>query len=40
MTLDGSIRIIVLSAITLTLALLVFSGFEKLKKMKSICETK
>jgi RsiW-degrading membrane proteinase PrsW (M82 family) len=37
-TLNGSLKIIVPTIIILTLAFLVFSGFEKLKKMKSICK--
>ncbi len=37
-TLEGNIKFIIPVAIILTLAFLVFSGFEKLKKMKSICK--
>lgn len=38
MTLDGYIKFVIPVIIILTLAFLVFSGFEKLKKMKSICK--
>ena len=38
MTLDGYIRFAIPVIVILTLAFLVFSGFEKLKKMKSICK--
>jgi len=38
MTLEGSIRFYIPLAIILTLALIVFSGIEKLKRMKSICK--
>lgn len=38
MTLDGYIKIAIPVIVILTLAFLVFSGFEKLKKMKSICK--
>ena len=38
MTLDGYLKIAVPAIIIITLAFLVFSGFEKLKKMKSICK--
>jgi protease PrsW len=38
MTLNGYIRFIIPVAIILTLAFLVFTGFEKLKKLKSICK--
>jgi RsiW-degrading membrane proteinase PrsW (M82 family) len=38
MTLDSPIKFIIPTAIILTLALLVFIGFEKLKKMKGICK--
>jgi len=37
-TLNGYIRFAIPIVIILTLAFLVFSGFEKLKKMKSICK--
>ena len=37
MTLDGYAKIAIPIIIILTLALLVFSGFKKLKKMKSVC---
>jgi len=37
-TLQGYIRFAIPVVIILTLAFLVFSGFEKLKKMKSICK--
>ena len=40
MTLDGYAKIAIPVVIILTLAFLVFSGFEKLKKMKSICKIK
>lgn len=40
MTLEGSIRFIVPAIIIFALALLVFSGFEKLKKMKGLCKIK
>ena len=40
MTLDGYAKIIIPIIIILTLALLVFLGFEKLKKMKGICKIK
>jgi RsiW-degrading membrane proteinase PrsW (M82 family) len=36
MTLDGYMKVIIPAATLLTLALLVFSGFEKLKKLKSV----
>jgi RsiW-degrading membrane proteinase PrsW (M82 family) len=37
--LNGSyLKFSVAAAIILTLALLVFSGFEKIKKMKSVCK--
>lgn len=39
-TLDGYLKIIIPIIIILTLALLTFLGFEKLKKMKSICKIK
>jgi RsiW-degrading membrane proteinase PrsW (M82 family) len=38
MKLDGYLKLVVPVAIIVTLAFLVFSGFEKLKKMKSVCE--
>lgn len=38
MTLDGYIKFAVPATIILTLAFLVFSGFDKLKKMKGICK--
>jgi RsiW-degrading membrane proteinase PrsW (M82 family) len=38
MRLDGYMKVAIPAIIILTLAFLVFSGFEKLKKMKSICE--
>ena len=38
MTLDGYIRYAIPLVIILTLAFLVFWGFERLKKMKSICK--
>lgn len=38
MTLDGYIKFAIPVVVILTLAFLVFSGFEKLKKMKSICK--
>lgn len=38
MTLDDNISIIIPAIIIFTLAFLVFSGFENLKKMKSICK--
>ena len=37
-TLEGYARFAVPVAIIITLALLVFSGFEKLKKMKGVCK--
>lgn len=37
-TLDGYIKFAIPVVVILTLAFLVFSGFEKLKKMKSICK--
>jgi protease PrsW len=40
MTLDGNIKFAVPAVIILTLAFLTFIGFEKLKKMKSICKIK
>jgi RsiW-degrading membrane proteinase PrsW (M82 family) len=40
MTLDGYVKILVPVITILTLAFLVFSGFAKLKKMKSICKIK
>jgi RsiW-degrading membrane proteinase PrsW (M82 family) len=40
MTLDGYLKLVVPVVIILTLAFLVFWGFEKLKKMKSICKIK
>ena len=39
MTLDGYIKFAIPVVVILTLAFLVFSGFEKLKIMKSICKT-
>jgi len=38
MTLEGYVKYAIPVIIILTLAFLVFSGFEKLKKMKSICK--
>ena len=38
MTLDGNIKFIIPAVVILTLAFLVFWGFERLKKMKSICK--
>ena len=38
MKLDGYLKLAVPVLIIVTLAFLVFSGFEKLKKMKSVCE--
>ena len=38
MTLDGYIRLAIPVLVILTLAFFVFSGFEKLKQMKSICK--
>jgi len=38
MTLDGYIKFAIPVIIIITLAFLVFSGFEKLKKMKGICK--
>lgn len=38
MTLNGNAKFAIPIIIILTLAFLVFSGFEKLKKMKSICK--
>lgn len=40
MTLDGYAKMLIPVIIILTLAFLVFSGFEKLKKMKSTCKIK
>jgi len=40
MTLDGNIRYIIPAMIILLLAFLVFTGFEKLKKLKGICNIK
>ena len=40
MTLDGYIKFAIPVVVILTLAFLVFSGFERLKKMKSICKIK
>ena len=40
MTLDGYAKIVIPVIIILTLAFLVFSGFEELKKMKSVCKVK
>jgi RsiW-degrading membrane proteinase PrsW (M82 family) len=40
MTLDGHLKLIVPALVILALAFLVFSGFEKLKKIKSVCEVK
>jgi len=38
MTLEGNIRFIIPAIVVLTLAFIVFVGFEKLKKMKGICK--
>ncbi|TSC94639.1 MAG: hypothetical protein CEN87_360 [Parcubacteria group bacterium Licking1014_1] len=38
MTMDGPIKIIIPLAILIILAFFVISGFEKLKKMKSVCK--
>ena len=38
MTLDGYIKLIIPAIAIIMLAFLVFSGFEKLKKMKGICK--
>ena len=38
MTLDGYIKFVIPIIIILTLALFVFSGFKKLKKIKGVCE--
>lgn len=38
MTLDGYLKIAVPATVIITLAFLVFSGFERLKKIKSICK--
>ena len=38
MTLDGYAKFAIPIIVIITLAFLVFSGFEKLKKMKSICK--
>jgi hypothetical protein len=38
MTLDGYAKIVIPVVVILTLALFVFLGFEKLKKMKGICK--
>ncbi len=40
MQLDGYMQIAIPAVVIITLAFLVFSGFEKLKKMKSICKIK
>lgn len=40
MTLDGSLQVVIPVLILLTLAAFVFSGFEKLKELKSVCEIK
>ena len=40
MTLDSPIKLIIPALVILTLAILVFAGFEKLKKMKSVCKIK
>ena len=40
MTLEGNIRYIIPALIILTLAFLVFAGFDRLKKFKSVCEVK
>ena len=40
MTLHGNIRYIIPAVIIVTLAFLTFMGFEKLKKMKSVCKIK
>jgi len=40
MTLDGYIKFAIPAIVILVLAILVFSGFERLKKMKSICKIK
>jgi len=39
-TLDGDMKLAVPAIIIITLAFLVFSGFEKLKKMKGLCRIK
>lgn len=38
MTLDGYLKLAVPVAVIITLAFLVFAGFERLKKLKSVCE--
>jgi len=38
MTLDGYAKVAIPAIVIITLAFLVFSGFDKLKKMKSICK--
>jgi len=40
MTLDGDMKLAIPATIIITLAFLVFSGFEKIKKMKGLCRTK
>jgi len=40
MTLNGYAKIIIPAVVILTLAFLVYVGFEKLKKMKGICKIK
>jgi len=38
MTIDGPLKIIIPAAILMLLAVFIISGFEKLKKVKSVCE--
>jgi len=38
MTLDGYMKVAIPAIVIITLAFLVFSGFERLKKLKSVCK--
>ncbi len=38
MTLDGYLKLAIPATVIITLAFLVFSGFERLKKLKSVCK--
>jgi RsiW-degrading membrane proteinase PrsW (M82 family) len=38
MTLDGNLKLVIPAIVIVALAILVFSGFTRLKKMKSVCE--
>jgi RsiW-degrading membrane proteinase PrsW (M82 family) len=40
MTLEGSAKLLIPLFVIVTLAFVVFSGFERLKKIKSVCKLK